>query len=243
MKNHTEILWQLVNELFTLKEVKQLWLLTETTPINLDHLTALDYEVVGPSISRINCQNSGRYEIPDRDIFRPLQYCGMYFKAMISKENIDDPLWLTRDIVEMSSLHIEGLIKNIGSIAKLPLGAALRNAMVKKRVNPETWKQIDTFTHVYNDAKHNFSHEKDTHMFSIVDAVLSYFVCRKLGVILYPLAKLATDIRIFEKECEKLEKSRIPNWIVDPPDEKVDELLTPIDVSNELRRSEQLKPL
>jgi hypothetical protein len=207
MVTHTQTLWRLATELFTPEEVTQVRLLTETKPFNLIHLTAFDDGLAGPSISRINCEKSGRYEIPDRDIFRPLQYCGMYFKAMISKENIDDPLWLTRDIVEMSSLHIEGLIKNIGSIARLPLGAALRNAMVKRRVDPETWRLLDAFTHVYNDAKHNFSHEKDSHMFSVEDAILSYLVCRKLGRRLYPLAKLATDIKIFERICDEIAKS------------------------------------
>lgn len=101
----------------------------------------------------------------------------------------------------MSSVHIEGLIKNIGNIFHLPLGAALRNTIVKRKVDPILWRQLDTFTRVYNDAKHNFSHEKDTHMFSVEDAVLSYFVCRKLGTKLYPLAKLVTDIKIFDREC------------------------------------------
>lgn len=199
-------------ELFVTEEVHQIRLLIEAKPFALDQLIAFDEKLVGPSISRMNCERSGRYEIADRDIFRPLQYCGSYFDAMFSKENIDDPLWLTRDIVEMSSLHIESLIKNIGSIARLPLGTALQKAIVKQRVDPETWKQLDTFTHVYNDAKHNFSHEKDTHMFSVEDATLSYLVCRKLGEKLYPLARLVTNISIFEKECDETEKARLSQW-------------------------------
>jgi len=217
MSNHTETLWQLVTELFATQEVEQIRLLTKTKPLDLIFLTTFDDSLGGPSVSHMNCGQEGRYEIPDRDIFRPLQYCGMYFKAMVSKDNIDDPLWLTRDIVEMSSLHIEGLIKNIGGLARLPLGMALHKAIVKQRVDAETWKHIDTFTHIYNDAKHNFSHEKDTHMFSVEDAALAYFVCRKLGTKLYPLARLATDIRIFDDNCEKAEKSRMPNWIANPP--------------------------
>jgi hypothetical protein len=108
----------------------------------------------------------------------------------------------------MSSLHIESLIKNIGNIFHLPLGAALRNAIVKRKLDATTWKQIEAFTHIYNDAKHNFSQDKDTHLFSIEDAILAYFICRKLGWKLYPLANLATDIKIFEKECEEIEKAR-----------------------------------
>lgn len=212
MKKHTETLRKLIKELFVTEKAKQIQSLSKTEPLNLSLLTAFDDTLDGPSVSRINCEREGRYEIPDRDIFRPLQYCGMYFKAMISKNNIDDPLWLTRDIVEMSSLHIEGLIKNIGSLAKLPLGMALHKAIVKQRVDFETWKQIDIFTKVYNDAKHNFSHEKDTHMFSVEDAVLTYFICRKLGTKLYPLAKLETDIQIFQKECDEIEIARKRKW-------------------------------
>lgn len=222
MKKHTDVLWKLVKELFTTEEISQIRLLAGTTPLDLKHLIAFDNTIGGPSVSRINCGREGRYEIPDRDIFRPLQYCGMYFKAMVSKENIDDPLWLTRDIVEMSSLHMEGLIKNIGSLARLPLGMALHKTIVKQKVDPETWKQINTFTHIYNDAKHNFNHDKDTHMFSMEDAILAYFICRKLGVLLYPLARLATDIKIFEKECDEEEKSQLPRWIIDPSDGEVD---------------------
>jgi len=218
MKKHTEILWRLTKELFSAEETRQIQLLIEAEPLDLNLLIMFDEILGGPSASRLNCGREGRYEISDRDIFRPLHYCGMYFKAMISKEKVDDPLWLTRDIVEMSSLHIEGLIKSIGSIAQLPLGAALRNAIVRQRVDPGTWKQLDTFTHVYNDAKHDFSHQKDTHMFTVEDALLSYFVCRKLSVKLYPLAKLSTDTRIFDTECEKVEKAQMPSWIVNPPD-------------------------
>lgn len=225
MKSHTETLGQLVIALFTTEEVRQIRLLSESWPLDLSLLIKFDDTLDGPSVSRMNCERHGRYEIPDRSIFRPLQYCGMYFKAMISKENIDDPLWLTRDIVEMSSLHIESLIKNIGSVFHLPLGAALRNAVVKSKVDAITWSQIEKFTHIYNDAKHNFSHDKDTHMFSVEEALLSYFVCRKLGVKLYPLAKLATDMRIFEKECDQAEKARMPSWTIYPPDDKVDVII------------------
>lgn len=81
-----------MKELFTTEEISQIRLLAGTTPLDLKHLIAFDNTIGGPSVSRIDCGREGRYEIPDRDIFRPLQYCGMYFKAMVSKENIDDPL-------------------------------------------------------------------------------------------------------------------------------------------------------
>jgi hypothetical protein len=128
----------------------------------------------------------------------------------------DDAEWLARDLVEMASAHIEALIKNIGNVIHLPLGKALRNATVKRKIDSKTWKHIDTFTHIYNDAKHNFSHHKDTHLFSVEDALLSYFVCRKLGMRLYPLANLVTDVKIFEKECDEAEKSQMPRAEINP---------------------------
>lgn len=220
MKNHTQTLWHLATELFAPEEVSQIRLLTETEPFNFEQMISFDESLGGPGISHINCERSGRYEIADRDIFRPLQYCGSYFKIMFSKDEKVETAWLTRDIVEMSSSHIEGLIKRIGNILKLPLGAALRNKIVKQKVDAVTWCQIETYTHIYNSAKHDFSQDKDTHMFSVEDATLAYLVCRKLGAKLYPLADLATDIKIFEKKCDEAEKARLPQWKVNPFGEK-----------------------
>ena len=101
----------------------------------------------------------------------------------------------------MSSLHIESLIKRIGNISNLPLGQALRKAVVRRRIDPVTWGQIDRYTRIYNDAKHNLRHQKDSHMFSVEGALLAYFVCRKLGAKLYPLANLITDLSVFEVNC------------------------------------------
>jgi hypothetical protein len=201
MEKHTETLWQLVYELFTEEEQTRLRELLKHKIPDAKSIIAYDESLGGPSITRLTCHNSGRYAVEDRDIFRPLQYCAMDFLKDNGADWEDDAEWLARDLVKMSSLHIESLIKNIGDIFHLPLGAALRNAIVKRKVNPETWKQIDSFVYIYNDAKHNFSHPKDTHMFSVEDAILSYFVCRKLGLKLYSVARLATDIRIFETEC------------------------------------------
>lgn len=218
MENHTEILWRLVTELFADDEQKRLKVLVTPKIPNAQAVIVYDESLDGPSITRLNCNNTGRYAVEDRDIFRPLQYCAMDFLKDNGADWEDDAEWLARDLIKMSSLHIESLIKNIGNVFHLPLGAALRNVIVKSKVHSMTWKQIDTFTHIYNDAKHNFSHAKDTHMFSVEDALLSYFVCRKLGAKLYPLATLATDIKIFEKECDDVEKARMPKRMVNPFD-------------------------
>jgi len=222
MEKHTETLRRLVAELFTADEQNRLKTLVAPKIPSAEAVIVYDESLGGPSITRLNCNNTGRYAGEDRDIFRPLQYCAMDFLKDQGADWKDDAEWLARDLVEMSSLHIESLIKNIGSVFHLPLGAALRNAIVKNKVDSTTWKQIDTFTHIYNDAKHNFSHAKDTHMFSVEDALLSYFVCRKLGAKLYPLANLATDIKIFDKECDEIEKARTLEWKVNPLDGEVD---------------------
>jgi len=214
-QTHTSVLWHLAKEIFAQDEITMLDKLVRISPFDASLLYLLDNSLPGPSMTRMNCKNEGRYEIADRDIFRPLQYCGMHFGIAIKNNWDDDSLWQMRSVVQMSSLHIEGLIKNIGSVFHLPLGAALRNQIVKAKLDALTWEQIATYTHVYNDAKHNFGHEKDTHLFSVEDAVLAYFVCRKLGIKLYPFADLATDITIFEKECDEAEISRMPQWILD----------------------------
>jgi hypothetical protein len=210
MKIHTDTLWSLVTELFTDHEQKRLRDLLKPKIPDPAAVIAFDEGLGGPSITRLNCNNTGRYAVDDRDIFRPLQYCAMNFRIEQSPDWENDSEWHARDLVEMSSLHIESLIKNIGQIFHLPLGTALRNAIVKTKIDPITWRQIEAFTHIYNDAKHSFAQPKDTHMFSFGDALLAYFVCRKLGAKLYPLASLATDMRIFEKECDDDEKARQP---------------------------------
>jgi hypothetical protein len=221
MQEHNEILRQLVNDLFSAEEQLRLRELVLVRIPNVEAVLAFDDSIVGPSVRRLNCMNTGRYAVEDRDVFRPLQYCAMDFLKEKGADWEDDAEWLARDLVEMSSAHIEALVKNIGQIRHLPLGAALRNAVVKRKVTPATWKLVDRFTRIYNDAKHNFSHAKDTHMFSVEDALLSYFVCRKLALKLYPLATLETDMSIFQKVCDDAEMARITQWKINPLDEYV----------------------
>lgn len=209
MKDHTQTLWYLVAELFSDNEQHRLKELVASKTPDASAVIEFDNSIPGPSIKRLNCENTGRYAIDDRDVFRPLQYCAMNFRQENKPDWKHDPEWHARDLVEMSSLHIESLVKRIGNVLHLPLGAALRNVIVKRKIDPTTWSQIEAFTYIYNDAKHNFSHAKDTHLFSVEDALLAYFVCRKLGEKLYSLANLATDLKIFETECDEKEKAQI----------------------------------
>lgn len=200
LRQHTETLRHLAEELFLSDEWQILQQLCKTSPINYPQINSFDQSLGGPSILGVSCRGWGRYEAQDRDVFRPLQYCAVHFHPAYKKYDIE---WATRDVIEMSSLHLESLIKRIGKVWHLPLGQALRNAVVKAKVDPVTWGQISRYTRIYNDAKHNFNHNKDTHMFSVEDALLAYFVCRKLGKKLYPLASLSTDLSVFDTNCDE----------------------------------------
>lgn len=198
MTVHSEVLWDLAAELLDSVSLGKLRGLTSSQPVSYDKLVEFDCYLGGPGMSNINQNGVGRYHIADRDVFRPLQYCVMYFDIGFRRGNLE---WLSRDIVQMSSLHIEGLVKRVGRVFHLPLGTALRKAVVERKVDPVTWDRIARFTKVYNDAKHNVRHPKDTHLFSIQDAIIAYVVCRKLGMSLYHLAGLRTDLTVFGKDC------------------------------------------
>jgi hypothetical protein len=114
----------------------------------------------------------------------------------------DDFEWFTRGMVHMSSLHIEVLVKAIGETPWLPLGAALRRELLKRRINDDIlWRQMDRLREVNNDAKHALNPDIDAHLFSQEDALLAYFVCRRLALGLYPLAKLVTVPDAFAEPC------------------------------------------
>jgi len=133
--------------------------------------------------------------VEDREIFRPLQYCAVFFEFAAVKHDLE---WRARDLVEMSSLHLESLVSRIGEIRRLPLGQVLQSRLAKMRIDPATWKQASKFTRIYNDSKHRVNQPKDTHLFSVTDAILAYFVSRQLAMRLYPLAKMKTDWRAFQ---------------------------------------------
>lgn len=197
MNSHTTILWNLIQQILPPAEIENLRELV-TCRFDLSRLATFDEAMGGPSITTMNCNNSGRYDIADRDVFRPLQYCMAYFDVGTRDADLD---WRTRDIIQMSSLHIESLIKRVGKIGSLPLGAALGKAVVRTKVDSLTYSVINQFVAIYNASKHDVSQPKDTHMFSVEDAVLAYVLCRRLGMRLYPLASLLTDLTIFDSRC------------------------------------------
>lgn len=142
-------------------------------------------------MGQVSSGTRGNYSLEDRDIFRPIQYCSVYFAKMAEDADGD---WFSREVIHMASLHIESLVLRIGLAHRIPLGRAIHAKVFKGKVDRRTWMLLDRFRHIYNDAKHNVSQPKDAHLFSQEDAVLAYVVCRRLGIELRPLVtSLCTD--------------------------------------------------
>lgn len=188
----------LASDMLTEDELDEFGDLFTEEPFDRHKLVALDKKFGGPGFSNVSCNGTGRYHAEDRDIFRPLQYCSMYFKLAYDGSEAH---WLTRTLVQMSSLHIEGLVKSMVGGSQYPLGHVLRDQRVRQRLPADTWNRTDRFTGIYNEAKHTMSHAKDTHLFSFRDAILAYILARKLAVALYPHAQLHTDLKLFSEEC------------------------------------------
>ncbi len=200
MHVHTKVLWELAEALLSEAELEYVKVLVERRPLDYALLIEFDQMLGGPGISNVDCFGFGRYAIPDRDIFRPLQYLDTYF-AMVAEESRAE--WLTRELIHLSSLHIENLVKRMSRKSRLPLGALLRESTVRSKIDTDLWTRITVFTRIYNDSKHNVSHPKDTHLFSIADTVIAYAVCRRFAQLLYPHVRLTTDFATFERPCEE----------------------------------------
>lgn len=196
---HSNALRQLAQQVFSIAEQRQLLSILSTTPFPLEEMIGLDLSLGGPSMARMNCNNSGRYHVNDRAVFRPLQYCGSYLEMA---DGANEIVWLTREIVHMSGLHLETTLKRVGQTnMPWPLGELLYNRTVKSKVDAIIRGQIGQFLHVYNASKHDVDQPKDTHLFSLEDAIIVYAISRRIGVQLYPLTKLYTKIAIFETDC------------------------------------------
>jgi len=190
MTTFTPELWTLAEGLLTPEELQRARGLVKANPLVFDDLLEVDAMIGGACMTQVTNQaGSGRYHVDDRDVFRPLQYCAMYFYR---KRDMTEVESFTRPIVQMSGLHIESLLNRIGEVFGFTLGRALHDLRVRSRIGPRAWMQADALRRIYNVAKHDVDHDMDTHMFSVEDAVLAYFVSRKLGEAFYPMAKLKT---------------------------------------------------
>ena len=114
--------------------------------------------------------------IADRDIFRPIQYVGMYLEG--------DPLkWLTRTIVTMSCLHVEaGLKRRLDIDGRLSIGMMLSRSKAQS-LDPDLIEVLWLLNKaVYNKSKHTIERTyAEGHMFSIADSLAVYLICRTLG--------------------------------------------------------------
>jgi hypothetical protein len=182
-------LWKLVEELFTDQEQQRMRLIVRAQPLSFDQLLEFDERLGGACMSNVTQNRTGQYHLDDRDVFRPLQYCATYF---YNNDDMTKVEWFAREIVHMSGLHIEILLNRVGECPGCTLGHALNNKRVKRRIGRIAWTQTDEFRRLYNAAKHDVRQDKDTHLFSVEDAVLAYLVSRKLGEAFYPLVKLRT---------------------------------------------------
>jgi hypothetical protein len=204
LRIHSQKLAELMSELYSDEERAIFGVLSSDGRLDLEAFAAFDYSLGGPSVLTIADprltggtlnmpgQGVGRYSVADRDVFRQLQYCAAYL-TMVDERAV----WLARSVVELSSAHIEALVKRIGRLRFLPLGTMLRKKAVAAAIDSTTLDQTIRFTPIYNASKHDFSQAKDTHMFSLEDALMAYFICRRLAQRLYPLAHIETDMRIF----------------------------------------------
>ena len=190
MSSFTSELWVLAEGLLAPKELERTRTLVKATPLDFGQLLEIDEIIGGACMTQVTNQaGRGQYDLADRDVFRPLQYCAMYFYRKGDMREVES---FTRAIVQMSGLHIETLVNRIGQVFGMTLGQALHERRVKKRIGHVACDHANRLRKIYNSAKHDVDHDMDTHMFSVEDAVLAYLVSRKLGEALYPLAKLKT---------------------------------------------------
>jgi len=184
-------LWELAEKHFNSAELLQMRLVVDSKPLNFDDFVDFDATLGGACMSNVTGPHgSGRYDLSDREVFRPLQYCAMYFNR---EQDMAEVEFFARNVVQMSGLHIESLLNRVGGFVGFTLGRALRDWRIRRRIDRVTWTHIDKFRGIYNAAKHAVDHDKDTHLFSVEDSVLAYFVSRSLGEVLYPLAGMQTS--------------------------------------------------
>jgi hypothetical protein len=200
--NYEQALRNLATELLTSEEFQQLASILRHSYFDVGELAAFDLNLGGPAMTRVSCNNRGRHVLEDNSIFRPLHYCAVAWSLYSQRGERDLPT-LRRYIIQMSSLHIEGLVKRIAKAEgeKVTLGQALPKRIVQSSLSKSTWEQTNRLLPVYNAAKHEVSPLMDTHLFSLEDATLAYVVCRKLGLIMFSVATLHTNLDIYLEPC------------------------------------------
>ena len=149
----------------------------------IDDLTVIDRTIPGLGFVDINEKKpdgsyTGIYEIPDRPIFRGIQYVW----ARLGMSPIE---WATRAIVLESCYHVEHCLKRRLRIPEHKLwsvGKILYSGQGKRLTGSSRRPLIILNRAVYNKAKHSIEYiDLDSHMFSVADAIAIYLSCRVIG--------------------------------------------------------------
>ena len=167
----------------------------------IQDLVVLDKTIPGLGLHNVNERTAdggltGVYSIQDRAIFRGIQYVGMYL-------SLSQTEWLSRKIVTDSCYHVESSLKRRLNVkGNLSVGMILnrRGRVLDRSLTDILWQLNNA---IYNNAKHTVEAiDFDSHMFSIVDAIAVYLVCRKVGVHLLKDLGIATKYGdpVFDKE-------------------------------------------
>ena len=188
--------------------------LTSGDVSTIEDLTTIDRTIPGLGFVDVNERTStgcpaGVYQIPDRPIFRGIQYVGMDLQMCPIE-------WLSRKIVIDSCYHLENSLKRrlgIREDQRYSIGVILSTKNGKQLEGSMRKPLIILNQAVYNRAKHTIEAiELDSHMFSVADAIAVYLCCRVIGARL--IAKLGLKTRngvpIFpqmepDKECGKVQ--------------------------------------
>lgn len=131
-------------------------------------------------------------EIPfERELHRPIHYIEMLLKSNASDN-------LTRYLAEAACAHVEAILKKSTRLSFLseirddkpaPMGALLNKA--KRLIPPPLYEDLDWLNKkVYTFTKHEFGEdafpddnsEGNMHLFTLSEAIMIYFIARKLVV-------------------------------------------------------------
>lgn len=177
----------IANRLLTSEEIRDIQFIANNRKNLFNDMLEIDMKIGGAGIHNINIGDTGRYEIKDRDIFRPIQYIYAYLK--MKPEDFD---WVTREIIHMSGLHLESLIKRLFAIRRYPLGQALALPLAKVKLEKQLYENLKLVIKPYNNAKHSLNQYKDTHLFDVETALFYYVAVRKISLMLMPITHLYT---------------------------------------------------
>jgi len=183
----------IANRILTSEEINNIQVICQNRKNLFLGMMQIDMRIGGAGIHNINSGNTGRYEIKDRDVFRPIQYIYAYLK--MEPGDFD---WVTREIIHMSGLHLESLVKRLFSINKFPLGQALAIPLAKIKLDGHLHSNLKAIVRPYNNAKHHLEHNKDTHLFDVESAMLYYVSVRKLSLKVMPLTHLYTSFETWD---------------------------------------------